>query len=101
MPSLVEIGPVVLEKKIKMWKVDRQTDRQIHGRTGTSVDQKKTNWGFISGELLDKKYKKPFDEDKVNLPVHFIKQFHIHYHLQIIVLLRLLFLQLSYLFGYA
>ena len=40
-PSLVEIGPVVLEKKMKMWKVyrqtdgqtDRQTDRQTDGRT--------------------------------------------------------------------
>ena len=27
-PSLVEIGPVVLEKKIKMWKIYRQTDGQ-------------------------------------------------------------------------
>ena len=27
-PSLVEIGPVVLEKKVKMWKVYRRTDRQ-------------------------------------------------------------------------
>ena len=27
-PSSVEIGSVVLEKKMKMWKVDRQTDRQ-------------------------------------------------------------------------
>ena len=26
-PSLVEIGPVVLEKMIKLWKVYRQTDR--------------------------------------------------------------------------
>ena len=35
MPSLVEIGPVVLEKKMKMGKVYRQTDR---GRT--TGDQK-------------------------------------------------------------
>ena len=28
MPSLVEIGRVVLEKKMKMWKVYRRTDRQ-------------------------------------------------------------------------
>ena len=27
-PSLVEIGPAVLEKKFKMWKVYRRTDRQ-------------------------------------------------------------------------
>ena len=32
-PSLFEIGPVVLEKKMKMWKVYRQTD----GRTKMSV----------------------------------------------------------------
>ena len=27
-PSLVEIGQVILEKKLKMWKVYRRTDRQ-------------------------------------------------------------------------
>ena len=32
-PSLVEIGPVVLEKKMKMWKVYRQTDGRTDGRT--------------------------------------------------------------------
>ena len=32
-PSLVEIGPVVLDKKIKLWKVYRQTDGQMDGRT--------------------------------------------------------------------
>ena len=60
--------------------VDRQADRQTErktaersdGRTSTSCDQKKIIWGFISGELCDKKYKKPFDEDKVNLPIHFM-----------------------------
>ena len=31
-PCLVEIGPVVLEKKLKMWKVYRQTDRQTDDR---------------------------------------------------------------------
>ena len=38
MPSLVEIGPVALEKKMKMWKVYRQT----HGQTiwRTTGDQK-------------------------------------------------------------
>ena len=42
-PSLVEIGPVVLEKKIKMWKVYRQTDGWTDGRTDrrrTTGDQK-------------------------------------------------------------
>ena len=37
-PSLVEIGPVVLEKKMKMWKVYRQTDRQTDGRTDGQTD---------------------------------------------------------------
>ena len=41
-PSLVEIGPVVLEKKMKMWKVyrqkDRQTDRQTDGQTDGRTD---------------------------------------------------------------
>ena len=32
-PSLVEIGPVVLEKKMKMWKVYRQMDRQRDRQT--------------------------------------------------------------------
>ena len=32
-PSLVEIDPVVLEKKMKMWKVYRQTDGQTDGQT--------------------------------------------------------------------
>jgi hypothetical protein len=34
-PSLVKIGPVVLEKKSKMLKVYRQTDRQTDGRRPT------------------------------------------------------------------
>ena len=33
MPSLVEIGPVVKEKKMKMWKVYRQTDGRTDGQT--------------------------------------------------------------------
>ena len=32
-PSLVEIGPVNLEKKMKMWKVYRQTDGRTNDRT--------------------------------------------------------------------
>ena len=35
MPSLVEIGPVVLEKKMKMLKVYRQTDRRTDRQTDT------------------------------------------------------------------
>ena len=42
MPSLVEIGPVVLEKKSKIGKVyrrtDRQTDRQTDGQTDGQTD---------------------------------------------------------------
>ena len=38
-PSLVKIGPVVLEKKLKMWKVYRHTDRQTD-RWQTTGNQK-------------------------------------------------------------
>ena len=30
--SMFEIGPVILEKKLFMWKVYRQADRQIGGQ---------------------------------------------------------------------
>ena len=41
-PILVEIGQVVLEKKMKMWKVYRQTDdRRLE----------KLTWAFSSGKL--------------------------------------------------
>ena len=49
-PSLVEIGPVVLEKKMKMWKVYRRTDRQTDRRTDDRWSEKLT-WAFSSGEL--------------------------------------------------
>ena len=55
MPSLAEIGPVVLEKKMKMWKVYRQMDGQTDGRTDrqTTDDRwsEKLTWAFSSGEL--------------------------------------------------
>ena len=38
-PSMVEIGPVVLEKKMKMWKVYKQTDGWTDLRR-TTGDQK-------------------------------------------------------------
>ena len=41
-PSLVENGPVVLENKMKMWKVYRQTDGQKDKR-----QSEKLNWAFI------------------------------------------------------
>ena len=44
MPSLVEIGPVVLEKKMKMWKVydDNDNDNDDNDNDGqrTIFDQK-------------------------------------------------------------
>ena len=46
-PNLVEIGPVVLEKKIKMWKVYGQTDT----RTTNDRRSEKLTWAFGSGEL--------------------------------------------------
>ena len=39
MPSLVEIGPVVLEKKSKIGKVYRRTDRQTDGQTDGQTDR--------------------------------------------------------------
>ena len=38
MPSLVEISPVVLEKKMKMRKLYRQTDGRTDGRTDGQTD---------------------------------------------------------------
>ena len=38
-PSLVKIGPVVPEKKMKMWNVYRQTDRQTDGRTDGQIER--------------------------------------------------------------
>ena len=57
--SLVENGPVVLEKKMKMWKVYRQTDGRTDRRTDDRWSEKLT-WAFSSGELKIKE-KKPND----------------------------------------
>ena len=51
MPSLVEIGPVVLEKKMKMWKVydnndnDNTKDNDVNDNVGqrTTFDQKSSS----------------------------------------------------------
>ena len=42
MPSLIEIGPVVLEKKMKMWKVYEDNDNDDNANDGqrTNFDQK-------------------------------------------------------------
>ena len=50
MPSLLKIGPVVLEKKSKIGQVYRQTDRQTNGQTDDRQSEKLT-WAFSSGEL--------------------------------------------------
>ena len=50
-PSLVEIGPVVLEKKMKMWKVYRQTHRRTDRQTTDDRWSEKLTWAFSSGEL--------------------------------------------------
>ena len=45
MPSKVEIGPVVLEKKMNMWKVyDNNDDSDVD-------DGQRTNFAFGSGQL--------------------------------------------------
>ena len=48
-PSLVEIGPVVLEKKMKMWKV---YDNDNDDGQQTDFDQKNTHIHKIKIELL-------------------------------------------------
>ena len=57
-PSLVEIGPVVLEKKLKMLKVnrrtDRQTDRRMDRQRMDNSSSQKLTWAFSSGELKTK-----------------------------------------------
>ena len=37
-PSVVEIGPVVLQKKVKMWKVYRRTERRTEKMDGQTED---------------------------------------------------------------
>ena len=50
-PSVVEIGPVVLEKKMKLWKVVRRTDKRSDRRTADDRWSEKLTWVFSSGEL--------------------------------------------------
>ena len=42
-PSLVEIGPVVLEKKMKMWKVYRRKDRRTDGQRRRTTGAQKSS----------------------------------------------------------
>ena len=58
MPSFVEIGPVVLEKKMKIGKVYRQTeqmDGQMDGRRTTGDHGRKAHLSFQLGELKTNK----------------------------------------------
>ena len=48
-PILVEIGPVILEKKMKMWKVYRQTNSRTDERL-----LKKLTWFFSSDRRIKK-----------------------------------------------
>ena len=50
MPSLVEMGPVALEKKMNMWKVYDKDDENDKGQR-INFDQKKLTWAFGSDEL--------------------------------------------------
>ena len=51
-PSLIEIGPVVLEKKTKMWKVYDNDNNDYDGqRTTDKFWSEKLTWAFGSGEL--------------------------------------------------
>ena len=55
MSSLVEIGHVVLEKKIKMWKVYDDNNNDANN-VNDDNDRQRTNltWAFGSGELKKK-----------------------------------------------
>ena len=48
---LIEIGPVVQEKKLKIWKVYRRTDRRTDRHTTDNRRSEKLTWAFSSGEL--------------------------------------------------
>ena len=57
MPSLVEIGPVVLEKKSKIGKVYRRTDRQTDIQTDRQTDDgrkaiRNFRFRFRNGRLI-------------------------------------------------
>ena len=55
MPSLDEIGPVVLVKKMKMWKVYRRTDRRTDRQTTDDRWSEKLTWALNAGELKKKR----------------------------------------------
>ena len=51
MPSLFEIGSMVLEKKMKMWNVYRQADGRTDRQTRDDRWLEKLTWAFSLGEL--------------------------------------------------
>ena len=53
-PSLVEIGPVVLEKKMKMWKFYDNANKNEATTTTDNFWSEKLTWTFGSGELKKK-----------------------------------------------
>ena len=54
MPSLVEIGPAVLERKSKIGKVYRRTDRRTDRQTTDERRSENLTRAFSSGELKKK-----------------------------------------------
>ena len=67
-PSLLEIGQVVLEKKMRMWKVYKRTDRQTDRQTTDDRWSEKLTWAFSLGEL--KKQWMPFAQE-CSMPIKF------------------------------
>ena len=49
--NLVEIGPVVLEKKMKMWKVYDNVNNNANNNDNDKFWSEKLTWAFGSGEL--------------------------------------------------
>ena len=50
-PSLVEIGWVVVKEKMKMWKIYKQTDRRTDGKTTNDRRAEKLTRAFSTDEL--------------------------------------------------
>ena len=50
-PSLAEIGWVVVKEKMKMWKIYKQTDRRTDGKTTNDRRSEKLTRAFSTDEL--------------------------------------------------
>ena len=72
-PSLVKIGPVVLEKKLKMWKVYRHTDRQTDRQMTDNRQSEKLTKAFSSGELIKTQWLKIMKSKLSNLVINLHK----------------------------